>query len=360
MARARARAFADRRRDPEARHVRRRLPTIAISLGDPAGIGAEVTVKALVSRKVAGRARFVILGDRRVVDDALRIAHIRALPASASVVDFRNADPATIPRGRPSAAAGRASVAYIERGVRMCQRGDSDAIVTAPIHKKAIELAGFAWEGHTEMLRDFCRVKRTVLMLAGGPLRVAFVTSHVAIRKLAPLVTRERVLETIEIVARDVERLFGVRGPAIAVCGLNPHAGDEGRFGREDSTEIAPAVADARALGIDCTGPYPADTLFPKAASGGAYDAVIAIYHDQGTVPVKLLSFGHGINVTLGLPIVRTSVDHGTAFDIAGRGVADAGSMIAALSAALEFAARRKPRAARSTTSRRTTPGSAR
>jgi 4-hydroxythreonine-4-phosphate dehydrogenase len=323
--------------------VTRRSPTIAISLGDPAGIGAEVAVKALAAPRVAARAHFVLLGDRRIVDEALRVSRVPALPRSATVLDFGDADPSAIPRGRPSAAAGRASVAYIERGVRMCRSGEADALVTAPIHKKAIELAGYEWEGHTEMLRDLCRVKRTVLMLVGGPLRVGFVTSHVAIRKLAPLVTRARVRETIEIVARDVSRLFGIERPAIAVCGLNPHAGDEGRFGREDAREIAPAVADARARGIDCSGPHPADTLFPKCAASGGWDAVVAMYHDQGTVPVKLLSFGHGVNVTLGLPIVRTSVDHGTAFDIAGRGVADAGSMIAAIGAALEIAARRRP-----------------
>ncbi len=316
-----------------------RRPIIAISLGDPAGIGAEVVVKALDSSTVRDRASYFLLGDARVIAEALTLVGRRRLPESTRTVDLGHADPSSIPRGRPSAAAGRAAVAYVREGVARCLRGEADALVTAPIHKKAIALAGFEWEGHTEMLRDECGVPRTALLLAGGGLRVAFVTSHIAIRKLAPLIRRKSVLETIELTALDLPRLFGIAKPLIAVCGLNPHAGDEGRFGREEIREIAPAVKDAREKGIHCEGPFPADTLFPRAAKGGV-DAVVAMYHDQGTVPVKLASFGHGINVTLGLPMIRTSVDHGTAFDIAWRGLADPGSMVAAIEAAIGMAER--------------------
>jgi 4-hydroxythreonine-4-phosphate dehydrogenase len=319
--------------------VSARRPTLAISLGDPAGVGAEVALKAIDSPRLRGRARFVLLGDRRVVEEAQRLTDIRQLPRGASVVDLANADPASIPRGRPSAAAGRAALAAVREGVEQCRRKDADALVTAPIHKKAIALAGARWEGHTEMLRDLCRAKRTVLLLEGGGLRVSFVTAHVPIRKVAALVRRDAVLETIEITAREVTRLFRVSSPSIAVCGLNPHAGDAGRFGREDGREIAPAVAAASERGIECEGPFAADTLFAKAARGGVFDAIVAMYHDQGAIPMKLVSFGRGVNVTLGLPIVRTSVDHGTAFDIAWRGLADPGSMVAAIETAIEICA---------------------
>jgi 4-hydroxythreonine-4-phosphate dehydrogenase len=263
------------------------------------------------------------------------------------VLDLGNADPAAFAIGRVSAVCGRAAYDYIERGVRLAQEGAIDGIVTGPINKEALAAAGVRHSGHTEILAELTGTKAYAMLLMGRELRVIHVTTHVALRRVPELVTRERVLRTIRLGDRAMRDL-GIARPRVAVCGLNPHAGESGLFGDEEQVAIGPAIADARQGGIDATGPYPADTLMSRAA-GGEFDCVVAMFHDQGHTPVKALGFRYdeakkawtglsGVNVTVGLPILRVSVDHGTAFDRAGTGTANPESMVEAILVAAEMA----------------------
>lgn len=307
-------------------------PRLVVSSGDPAGVGPEVTVKALAQPEVAALADIVVTGDRQLIE---RTAHDLDLPTPpiAPAGDASGVEP-----GRLSADAGRAAVAAIERAVELVQAGEADAIVTAPINKEALKLAGFPWPGHTELLADLTDTKEVRMLLTTDRLRVVHVTTHRSLRSAIEAATRPRVLKTIEL-AHEAGLRLGFDPPRIGVAGLNPHAGEGGLFGDEEQREIAPAVEAARKENIDVSGPWPADTLFWRAANG-EFDLVIAMYHDQGHVPVKLSGFDEGVNVSLGLPILRTSVDHGTAFDIAGRGVARWQSMAAAIRVAAEMVAR--------------------
>ena len=292
-------------------------PTLVISAGDPAGIGPEVTVKALAQPEVRELAEIIVCGDP---------AQLRGLP---SVRVEPAGDAAGVQPGKLSAAGGAAAVAAIKRAVELIQAGEADALVTGPINKEALRLAGYPWPGHTEMLADLCGVAEVRMLLMGEKLRVCHVSTHRSLRSAVDAATRARVLQTIRMTQEGGRRL-GFEHPRIAVAGLNPHAGEGGLFGDEEIREIAPAIADAQGEGIEVSGPWPADTLFWRAASG-EFDFVVAMYHDQGHVPVKLAGFDEGVNVTLGLPFLRTSVDHGTAFDIAGQGVARWQSMAAAI-----------------------------
>lgn len=311
----------------------RGLRRLAISTGDPAGIGPEITVKALAQPEVRALAEFIVVGDAALLRQT---AADLGLPVPARIEPAGSA--AGVEPGRLSAEAGRAAVAAIERSVELIRAGAAGALVTAPINKEALRLAGYAWPGHTELLADLCQVPEVRMMLVNEKLRVAHVTTHRSLRSAIDAATRARVLLTIEMTHDGVRRL-GVERPRIAVCGLNPHAGENGLFGDEEGREIAPAVADARERGIDASGPWPADTIFWRAANG-EFDAVIAMYHDQGHVAIKVSGFDDGVNVTLGLPFLRTSVDHGTAFDIAGRGIARWQSMAAAIRAAARYGER--------------------
>jgi 4-hydroxythreonine-4-phosphate dehydrogenase len=284
-------------------------PRIAITVGDPSGIGPEIAARAA--------------------------AHSRVLDVCEPVL-FGPPPGATFEPGVLSAKAGRASYESIVRAVEAAQRGDVAAIATAPINKEAFRLAGLRWSGHTDLLAELTGARHVAMMFHSEPLRVVLATIHIALAEVPRALTASALEETIALTARELPR-FGVARPRIAVAGLNPHAGEHGLFGREELEIIAPAVARARSQGVDASGPFPADTLFVRAARG-EFDVVVACYHDQGLIPVKLLAFGQAVNVTLGLPIVRTSVDHGTAFDIAGRGVADAGSMIQAVVLAARLA----------------------
>jgi 4-hydroxythreonine-4-phosphate dehydrogenase len=279
-----------------------------------------------------------------------RVAEAAWDDGAVEVLDLANADPAAFPVGRVSAVCGRAAYEYIERGVRLAEAGDVDAIVTAPINKEALAAAGVRHSGHTEILADLTGTRAYAMLLMGKALRVIHVTTHVALRRVPDLVTRERVLRTIRLGHQAMSRL-GLARPRLAVCGLNPHAGESGLFGDEEREAIGPAIADARAEGIEATGPWPADTIMSRAA-GGEFDCVVAMYHDQGHVPVKALGFRYddatrtwtglsGVNVTVGLPILRVSVDHGTAFDRAGTGTANPESMVEAILVAAEMARRR-------------------
>jgi len=327
-------------------------PTVAVTMGDAAGIGPEVVVKALAREELYQLCRPLAIGDASVLPEtreALRIPlAIRPIAEVADarfefgiiyVLDLANIDLAKLKMGKVSAMAGRAAVEYIVKAVELAMAGEVDAIATAPINKEAVRLGGCEHIGHTEILAELTGAPRCTTMLVGGPLRVAHVTRHVPLREVAELIAKERVLETI-LVAAEGLRQFGIEHPRLGVAALNPHGGEGGLLGREEIEEIAPAVEEARARGIDARGPYPADSIFFRALNG-EFDAVVAMYHDQGHIPVKVYDFEGSVTVTLGLPIVRTSVDHGTAFDIAGKGVASPRSLIEAVKLAAEIAKRR-------------------
>jgi len=330
-------------------------PIVAITSGDPAGIGPEVVVKALQDEGVRSRCRALILGDARVLGHARemlgsgvewKVVSEYAGPedlwdAGPTLLDFANVPDPGGRRHVPDAACGRASVDYVTCAIDLAKEGKIDAIATAPINKEAVALAGYKFPGHTEILAERTGAKKKVMMLAGGPLRVALVTIHIPLAQVPRKVTTEKVYDTIRITNDSLKNMFGIPEPRIAVCGLNPHAGESGRFGDEEARLIEPAIEQARAEGVGCSGPYPPDTVFGRAAKG-AFDAVVCMYHDQGLIPLKLLAFESGVNITLGLPIIRTSVDHGTAFDIAGKGIAHPESMIEAIKLAAAFAMRKK------------------
>ncbi|MGH7322527.1 MAG: 4-hydroxythreonine-4-phosphate dehydrogenase PdxA [Candidatus Rokuibacteriota bacterium] len=337
-------------------------PILGITVGDPAGIGPEITVKALANPRVRQAARALVIGDGRVVRDAAglsglglrvrsvtRVEEARWHDATMEVLDLSNVDSAAFAFGQVSPMCGRAAYEYIERGVTLALARQIDGIVTGPINKEALAAAGVPHAGHTEILASLTGTRTYAMLLIGRELRVIHVTTHVALRRVPELVTRERVLRTIRL-GHEAMRRLGIATPRIAVCGLNPHAGESGLFGEEEQVAIEPAIRDARGEGIDATGPYPADTLMSRAA-GGEFDCVVAMYHDQGHTPVKTLGFRYddtrkvwtgmsGVNVTVGLPILRVSVDHGTAFDRAGKGTANPESMIEAILVAAEMASR--------------------
>lgn len=325
---------------------------LGITMGDPAGIGPEVVVKVFADPAVRSVPNLVVLGDagylRRAAEQlnvdfpcpaVSSCTPLEELPPGAVVWDFANAK--DVPPGRPSREGGVASLQYIERAVDLALAGRLDAIVTGPINKMALVLAGTQWPGHTEFLAQRTHTRHPVMMLVGRSLRVALVTTHLALRKVPGALNVENVLATLRVTDREMKSLFGIAAPRLAVCGLNPHASDGGRFGNEEARVIEPAIRKAKESGIAVSGPHPPDAVFHQAA-GGRYDAVIAMYHDQGLIPLKLLHFEDAVNVTLGLPIIRTSVDHGTAYDIVGRGQANAASMLAAIRLAAGLAARRR------------------
>ena len=315
-------------------------PTLAITIGDPAGVGPEVTLKALADPEVGGLARFLVLGDRAAIQQAERTTGIdfAALPA-----EFR--DCATLPAGAPIAMGelraeyGAAAVRYVHDATLMCLSGEAAAMVTAPLNKEAVTLSGMKFSGHTEYIAELCGATDSRMLLAGVKLSVVHVSTHVSLRRATELDTA-RIIRTIEL-GDEAMRLLGKQRPRIAVCGLNPHAGEHGLFGTEDEQFIAPAVRACRERGIDCEGPVAPDTIFFKAARG-SHDLVVAMYHDQGHIPMKLLDFEATVNMSLGIPIIRTSVDHGTAFDIAGKNIAGAENMKYAIRMAATMAANRR------------------
>ena len=326
------------------------LPCIAISSGDPAGIGPEITAKALEDDAVRSLARWIVVGDKWILEQAtprfewrpdVVVTRAADIPAESSVALL---EPDVVDRGafqigRLSANCGLASLEYVAEATQICLRGEADAMVTAPINKEAVSLAGTHFTGHTEFIAELCDAEESRMLLVNDKLRVVHVTTHCALSD-ATKTDSQRVLSTIELGHEAMQRL-GWENPRLAICGLNPHAGENGLFGNQESTVIEPAVAAARERGIDCVGPFPADTLFLQAYRG-KYDMVVAMYHDQGHVPMKLLDFEHTVNVSLGLPIVRTSVDHGTAFDIAGQDLADPEDMKTALRLAIKLVCQRK------------------
>jgi 4-hydroxythreonine-4-phosphate dehydrogenase len=324
---------------------------LAITTGEPAGIGPDITIQALLARvgdDKASVARFTVLGDRALLADRaarlgiaspwqqllasglVTVTHIPlAVPCVAGQLDTQN---------------GAYVLALLDDAIDGCQHGRFDGMVTAPLQKSVIAETGIAFTGHTEYLAARTGTARVVMMLAGpqpahnhAMLRVALATTHLPLRAVADAITQPLLVETLRIIARDLRQRFGLTAPRILVTGLNPHAGEQGHLGHEEIDVIVPALQQAVAEGIDARGPYPADTLFQPRHLQDA-DCVLAMYHDQGLAPLKYGTFGHGINVTLGLPLIRTSVDHGTALDLAGSGRAEYGSMQAAIKVAVEMA----------------------
>ncbi len=290
---------------------------IGLTVGDPAGIGPEI-----VSRALERDAREIcVYGDLDAVE--------RAGGLAPGVERCQHASAAVEP-GKPDPAAAAGVVAAIQAAAQDCLTGRLEAMVTAPISKEVLGNAGFPWPGHTELLQEAAGEGRAVMLLVGGRLRVALATIHCALREVPERLAATDLAEILTILDRDLSRRFALPAPRIAVCGLNPHAGEGGRFGDEEARQIGPAVAAARASGVDAQGPFAADSLFHRAASG-EFDCVLGMYHDQALGPLKVHAFGKAVNVTLGLPLIRTSVDHGTAFDIAGQGRADAGSLVEAI-----------------------------
>ena len=326
------------------------MKTVALSSGDPAGIGPEVSLKAALAVE---DCRFLLVGHKRVLDrhaeksgltlDAPRVASAEDAPGDARICVIEDPSwpaPAAM-MGQVVSSCGAASVGYAKLAARIVLEGGAEALVTAPISKEALALAGFSYPGHTELLGELCGVKKQVMMLVGGGLRAAMVTTHVGLREVAGLLSTERIMMVARVVWKGLKSNFGIAGARLGILGFNPHASDGGRFGDEEKRIIAPAVTTLQSEGVKASGPLVPDVAFWRMRKG-EFDALICMYHDQGSVALKTVAFDTGVNVTLALPIVRTSPDHGTAFDIAGQGRADPTSIIAAIGLALEIAERRR------------------
>jgi len=324
-------------------------PRIGITIGDPCGIGPEIAVKAATSPDVLGRATPVLIGSRALFEwgcagiaggDGADLVRRLAGSGAPEIMEVARTDASHLTRGAPCAEGGRVSAEAVRAGVRAILRGEIDAIATAPISKEAWRRAGLHYPGHTELLAELGKSRSFGMLFAAGALRVLLATIHVPLARVPALLSTDDLLEKLRLLRATLVERFGVASPRIGVAGLNPHAGEGGLFGDEEIRVIAPAIARARAEGIDALGPFPADVLFGEIYARDGFDAVLAMYHDQGLIPVKQAAFGAAVNVTIGLPFIRTSPDHGTAFDIAGRGVARASSLVAAILLASDLAAR--------------------
>jgi 4-hydroxythreonine-4-phosphate dehydrogenase len=334
-------------------------PIISITMGDPAGIGAEITVKTLSNLEIYNLAIPVVIGSKAVMEDAINfipanvslnvINDIKQAKGEYGIIDLFDLDNITLgdfKYGMVSAAAGKASIEYIFKAIELAKEGKVDAVVTGPIHKKAINAAGYQYAGHTEIFAEKTNTNDYAMMLADGDMRVIHVSTHVSLKNACDLVKKDRVLTVIRL-ANKVLKKLGFEEPRIGVAGLNPHAGEGGLFGKEEIEEIIPAIVQAKKEGIDVDGPIPPDTIFSKTI-GVQYDIAVVMYHDQGHIPMKVIGFKYnketnkwstmsGVNVTVGLPIIRTSVDHGVAFGKAGEGRANEESMIQAIKMAIDF-----------------------
>lgn len=335
-------------------------PVIGITMGDPAGIGAEIMVKALSKKEIYRKSKPVVIGSSCVIDDALKfipsnlklnvIKNTEEIKGEFGIIDLIDLDNIKLDEfnyGKVSAKAGQASLEYIYKGIDLAMEGLVDAVVTGPIHKEAIKAAGSPYAGHTEIFAFRTKTKNYAMMLADKNLRVIHVSTHVSLRQACDLVKKERVLEVIRLANKALKDL-GIKHPKIGVAGLNPHAGEGGLFGNEELEEIIPAIEQAKKENITVDGPVPPDTIFSKVI-GGQYDIAVAMYHDQGHIPMKVTGFKYnkstnkwstmsGVNVAIGLPIIRTSVDHGVAFGKAGEGRANEESMVEAIKMAIDFA----------------------
>lgn len=334
-------------------------PIISITMGDPAGIGAEIIVKALSNKEIYKRSKQVVIGSKIVMKDALSsipsnlklniiedIAQIKGEFGNIDLIDLNNIKLNEFKYGKVSAKSGKASIDYIFKAIELSQQRKVDAVITAPIHKKAINAAGYHYAGHTEIFAEKTSTKDYAMILSDKNMRVIHISTHVSLRKACDLVKKDRVLTVIRL-ADNAMKDLGIENPRIGVAGLNPHAGEDGLFGDEEIKEIIPAIDQAKEEGITAEGPIPPDTIFSKL-KGNQYDIAVVMYHDQGHIPMKVLGFKYnrrtnkwstmsGVNVTVGLPIIRTSVDHGVAYGKAGEGRANEQSMIEAIKMAIEF-----------------------
>jgi 4-hydroxythreonine-4-phosphate dehydrogenase len=330
-------------------------PVIGITMGDAAGVGPEIIVKALMGKRIYDLCQPVIIGDGCIMEKAAGIVKapvtVRGIGnvgeahfvyRTLDVLDLKNLPP-DLPFARVDERAGRAAYEYVERAVQLAMRGELDAIATAPLNKEALALGGCTLPGHTEILSTLSGTKQYAMMLISKTLKIIHVSTHVSLRGACDLVRKDRVLRIIRL-ADAAMRDLGVSCPRVVVAGLNPHAGEGGLFGTEEGEEIIPAIAEAREAGINAIGPVSPDTVFYRAAVKRDFDIVVAMYHDQGHIPVKLRGFADGVNVTVGLPFIRTSVDHGTAFDVAGKGTADSRSMTEAIRTAAAMARSKRDR----------------
>ena len=332
--------------------VRKKI-IIGITMGDPAGIGPEIIVRYFQENNPHSGYDILIIGDRSILDEIAKrinvypssnfhsissLSEVRFDEGLINVLDLKNIRMEQVKIGRATDVCGKASVEYIKKAIDLCKKGDLQAMVTAPINKEAMNLAGFHYAGHTEILAQSTNTHNYSMMLAGGSLRVVLVTTHAAICDVSFKITQDRVYRTICLTYQWLAKFYPQK-TNIAVCGLNPHAGENGLFGREELDCISPAIAKAQSENIPVEGPYPSDTLFYQAQNG-IFGAVVVMYHDQGLIPLKMLAFDTGVNITLGLPIIRTSVDHGTAYDIAWQGRAKISSLTAALETAAHLAQR--------------------
>jgi len=323
-------------------------PLIAVTMGDPAGIGPEIIAKSFAQTNFHAENRIIVLGDVAILERAAKLLDLPLRVNAIQEPEDATFEPASmdvqavtdlgedLPFGKLDARAGDAAFRYVERAIELASAGRVDAIATAPLNKEALHLAGHKYPGHTEILAELTGTKNYAMMLVTDELNVIHVSTHVSLREAIDRAQPERELAVIRL-AHESLRKLGVENPKVAVAGINPHAGENGLFGSEDAERIAPAVAAAVEEGIDASGPHPPDTVMMRARTG-AFDIVVVQYHDQGHIPIKLMGFDTGVNVTVGLPFFRTSVDHGTAFDIAGTGKADPTSLHAALALARTLA----------------------
>lgn len=334
-------------------------PLLGISAGDPAGIGPEITAKALSRKEIYDRCRPLVVCDAGIMEQIVALCDLKLRVhavddpdqghyelGTIDVLDMGNIDPAQFRFNEVSAMCGRASYEYVAKVIDLAMSGRIDATITGPIHKEALRAAGYAYPGHTEIYGALTGTRDFTMMLADGAFRVVHVSTHVSLREAIERTQKERILKVIRLAQEALLRM-GIERPRIAVAGLNPHAGEHGLFGTEEIEEIIPGIEAARALGIDADGPHPPDTIFPKM-KGGQYDVVVCMYHDQGHIPTKVLAFNYnhatgqweglsGVNITLGLPIIRVSVDHGVAFDKGGKNEANEESMVNAIEYGIEF-----------------------
>jgi len=319
------------------------LPKIGITMGDPTGIGPEIIVKALSMAEPFQACRPIVFGDHEVLSRAIQIQHLSAtleiieevpengyLPRKIFLLPLSRLKVASLRFGQPDRACGEAMVTYIEEVVKWVKSGKLDAMTTCPINKQAMNEAGYHFFGHTELLAHLAQASPVAMMFLGSRWKIVLVTTHLPLKDVSKSITSNRILATLRLADEGMKKYFGIPYPKMAVLGLNPHCGEEGLLGEEERREILPAMAEAKTLGMDVEGPFPADSFF--ALSGRyAFDVVISMYHDQGLIPIKMVDFKEAVNFTLGLPFVRTSVDHGTAYDIAGKGLADPNNLIKAL-----------------------------
>ena len=330
--------------------ISKHRPIIGITMGDPVGIGPEIILLSLKNPSIYEVCKPLVIGDSRILGAAkkitqssLKLESIKNPDAGTykcGVVDVLNIselDPDKTSWGKPTVQTGGAMVCYITAAADLAIKKRIAAMVTCPINKMAMRLSGFHYNGHTELLAERTKSDEFAMMLAGDRLRVVLVTIHVPLKDVPAILSKQKIVKTIKLAWQALYERFGIKAPHIAVAGLNPHAGEGGMFGNEEKNIISPAIRDAGNKGFYASGPFPPDTVFYHAANK-RYDAVVSMYHDQGLIPFKLIHFNDGVNTTLGLPIIRTSVDHGTAYDIAGTGIADPGSLIAAINMAAQQA----------------------